>query len=92
MIEALPATPGPDDRLVMARRRIESEALLVIKKATELGAGERRMMRELLGKIQEKPAARRLVLRALLRYAQIRYLYDSAQSPGGSEFPVQASR
>ena len=92
MIEALPVTPGPDDRLVMARRRIESEALLVIKKATELGAGERRMMRELLGKIQEKPSARRLVLRALLRYAQIRYLYDSAQSPGGSEFPVQASR
>jgi radical SAM superfamily enzyme YgiQ (UPF0313 family) len=78
MIDALPSSPSvPEAGPAALTRRIESEAMLVIKRVTEQGPEERRMMASLVKKMQKKPSTRRPVLQALLRYAQVRYLYES---------------
>lgn len=93
MIEVLPDAPQPpESRLAPLRRSIESEAMLIIKKVMDQGPAERRLMGVLLGKMREKPAVRRVVLQALLRYAQVRYLYDSVQSRGGTSTALESSQ
>jgi Radical SAM superfamily/Domain of unknown function (DUF4070) len=78
MIDALPPLPMvPEAGPAALARRIESEAMLVIKRVTEHGPAERQMMARVVRKMQKKPSARKPVLQALLRYAQVRYLYDS---------------
>lgn len=78
MIDALPSSHSvPEASPAALTRRIESEAMLVIKRVTEQGPEEHRMMASLVKKMQKKPSARRPVLQALLRYAQVRYLCES---------------
>jgi len=61
-----------------ARRAIDSEAMLVIRAMMERGPEERRMMAAVTRRLQHKPSARRPVLQALFRYAQVRTLHESA--------------
>jgi radical SAM superfamily enzyme YgiQ (UPF0313 family) len=82
MIDALPSSPSASEaNAASLRRPIEAEAMLVIKRVAEHGIEEKRMMAALIKKMQEKPSARRPVLQALLRYAQVRYLYQSRCFP-----------
>jgi radical SAM superfamily enzyme YgiQ (UPF0313 family) len=86
MIDALPSSPpGSEANAASLRRPIEAEAMLVIKRVAEHGPDERQMMVALTKKMQQKPSARRPVLQALFRYAQVRYLYQSGGWPRQAE-------
>lgn len=78
MIDVLPPSPAvAEGAAASLRRSIESETMLIIKRVTEQGDGEREMMATIVRALKKKPSARRTVLQALFRYAQVRYLYES---------------
>lgn len=90
MIDALPPSfAAAEGATTSLSRPIESETLLIIKRVTEQGAEERQMMATIVRALKKKPSARRAVLQAVFRYAQVRYLYESQPlggTPNGFEF------
>lgn len=90
MIDALPSAPAtPEPNTASLRRPIETEVMLVIKRVAEQGPEERQMMDTLIEKMRKKPSARRPVLQALFRYAQVRYLYQSEGLPQEAAYDNQ---
>jgi hypothetical protein len=80
MIDALPSSlPGPDSESTAEGRPIESEAMLIIKRIMTQGAEEKQVMATILRKLQAKPSARKVVMRTLLLYAQVRHFLASAE-------------
>jgi hypothetical protein len=84
MIDAWPVAPVVPDPGEPERRPIESEAMLVIRKVTARGPAEQRMMAAVARRLRDKPSARKPVLQALFRYAQVRCLQESAEAAGGA--------
>jgi radical SAM superfamily enzyme YgiQ (UPF0313 family) len=80
------------------RRPVEIQALAMLKKLIRLGPAERKMWKVIWEAMQEKPESEPLVMEALLRYAQVRCLYETGQiwephvaSAGPSLGPLQPS-
>jgi radical SAM superfamily enzyme YgiQ (UPF0313 family) len=82
MVERIGPQRGPfsaDNRALASRPRrpVERKGLTMLKRLIRRGPEEREMWQELWRVMQEKPESEKLVMEALMRYAQVRCVYES---------------
>lgn len=75
MVQHLAPHPLAGPRTHLAREA-DTDALFVAKSAGHLGGAEATMVRSALRAVAAKPHAARATMTALIRYAQIRYMYE----------------
>ena len=94
MLERMGPQRGPfsqqnTGRVARRRRPVELQALAMLKKLIRRGPEERKMWKTVWEAMRDKPESEMLVMEALIRYAQVRCLYESGHiwephvAPGG---------
>ena len=76
-------------------RHVEMDGLMLTKKLASLGVQENELIRNTLATIKRRPHAARAAMTALLRYAQLRFMYERGdfwdRDPSNAVVPTRPS-